>query len=98
VKAEQQDQKRSHERASADAGEADQRTDEEPGKRIKRIVGGKDRCPLAQVTKPHKIEAFSHDLIGCFAEPPTVGKGEGDLADGSAFICGGRRGGAAIVR
>ena len=45
MEAEQQHEERSHQRAAADPGQADQYPDQQPGQRIKRIVSGKDRCP-----------------------------------------------------
>ena len=60
MEAEQQHQQRSHQRAAADAGQADEHADQEAGERIERIVGGKDRgSPLFTRSKGMKLRCFA---------------------------------------
>jgi hypothetical protein len=74
VEAEEQHQERSHERAAADSGHADQRADEETGEGIERIVCREDRRPLAQTIDAHGIIALCAVAERCFAEPCWLGK------------------------
>jgi hypothetical protein len=48
MKAEQEDEQRRHKRPAANAGHPDQCADEKPGKRVERIIGGKNASPLSR--------------------------------------------------
>src|SRR5690348_895939 len=79
VKAEQQHEQGRHQRAAANACQADERADHETGKRIERIVRREDRCPLAHTIKGDEIAGFWLSGARRFAPTYDLGARGADL-------------------